>query len=207
MQATTLAARILPRPGAPGARLAREAGLVLAGSILVALTAQIRIPLPFSPVPITGQTFGVLLVGASLGAPRGALALALYLLEGAAGFPVYAGGSGGLIDILGPTGGYLLSYPIAAGLVGWLASRGWDRSVPRTLLAMLAGNVVIYLVGLPWLGVTAGVALGATMHTSVVVATLLAGLVPFIPGDVIKLGLAAVSLPGSWRLLGERRSG
>jgi biotin transport system substrate-specific component len=169
----------------------RDAGLILAGSALMALTAQVAIPLKY--VPITGQTFGVLLVGAALGARRGAASLVLYLLEGAAGLPVFAGGRGGFPVLLGPTGGYLWSYPFAAALVGWLAERGWDRSFRTTALAMLLGNLVIYLFGLPWLAVFIG-GTGALVH----------GFLPFIPGDALKLLLAAWALPTAWKRLGER---
>jgi biotin transport system substrate-specific component len=136
----------------PARSLGRDLSLVLAGSLFVALLAQVAIPLPFTPVPITGQTLGVLLVGAALGSRLGFMALLAYLLEGAMGLPVFAGGTGGLAKILGPTGGFLLAFPLAAGLVGLLVERlGLDRSFLGTLLAMLLGNALIYLLGLPWL--------------------------------------------------------
>jgi biotin transport system substrate-specific component len=136
----------------PHRTLARDLALILAGSLLVALAARISIPLPFTPVPITGQTLAVLLVGAALGSRLGFLSLLAYLAEGAMGLPVFAGGTGGLAKILGPTGGFLLAFPLAAGLVGLLVERfGLDRSFLGTLLAMLAGNALLYLVGLPWL--------------------------------------------------------
>jgi biotin transport system substrate-specific component len=136
----------------PARSFSRDLSLVLAGSLFVALLAQVAIPLPFTPVPITGQTLGVLLVGAALGSQLGFMALLAYLLEGAMGLPVFAGGTGGLAKILGPTGGFLLAFPLAAGLVGLLVERlGLDRSFLGTLLAMLLGNALIYLLGLPWL--------------------------------------------------------
>ncbi|MCS7178806.1 MAG: biotin transporter BioY [Anaerolineae bacterium] len=174
--------------------LARDAWLVGAGSVLVGLMAQIAIPLPFTPVPVTGQTFGVLLVGALLGCRRGALSLVLYLLEGIAGLPVFAGGSSGLTRLLGPTGGYLLGFVVAAGVTGWLCERGWDRRVPTAALAMLIGNLVIYLFGLPWLALFVGPEKSLVM-----------GFWPFIPGDLLKLALAALVLPGAWRFVGEIR--
>lgn len=174
-------------------RLAVEMLLILGGSVVVALSARVRIDLPFTPVPITGQTFAVLLTGAALGARRGALSLLAYLAEGAAGIPVFAGGTCCLPVLVGPTGGYLLSYPFAAGLTGWLAERGWDRKPKTTALAMLAGNIVIYLVGLPWLAFYVGE------------KVFVAGLLPFIPGDTFKLLLATVTLPVAWKVVGALR--
>lgn len=164
----------------------RNLALIVAGSALVALSAQLTIPLPY--VPITGQTFAVLLVGAALGARRGAASLALYLLEGALRLPVFAEGRGGLEVLLGPTGGYLWSFPFAAFLVGGLAERGWDRTFRTTALAMLLGNLTIYLVGVSWLARFIGVT-GALLH----------GLLPFLPGDALKLLLAAWALPSAWK--------
>ena len=115
-----------------------DLGLVAAGSVLVALSAQVAVALPFSPVPVTGQTLAVLVVGMLLGPRRGALSLILYATEGAAGLPVFAGGSYGLSRLAGPTAGYLLGFIVAAWAVGWLAERDWDRTIPRTALAMLA---------------------------------------------------------------------
>jgi biotin transport system substrate-specific component len=113
--------------------------LVVGGSLVVALSAQLVVRLPFTPVPITGQTLGVLLVGAALGARRGAAALALYLMEGAAGLPFFAGGMAGAAYLLGPTGGYLLAFPLAAFITGWAAERGWDRNGLTTAAAMTLG--------------------------------------------------------------------
>ncbi|MEN2981059.1 MAG: biotin transporter BioY [Thermus sp.] len=185
----------------PGRTLARDLSLVLGGSLLVALTAQVALPLPFTPVPITLQTLGVLLVGAALGSRLGFLALAAYLLEGAMGLPVFAGGTGGLAKILGPTGGFLLAFPLAAGLVGLLVERlGLDRKPLGTLLAMLLGNALLYLLGLPWLAAwLAGV--GKFAGTGALLAM---GLFPFLPGDLVKAVLAALLLPSAWRFLGRR---
>lgn len=172
------------------AGLAWQAIAVVAGSALVALTAQIQIPLPFSPVPVTGQTFGVLLVAASLGARLGPASVGLYVLEGAVGLPVYAGGAAGLARLGGPTGGYLVGFVAAAAVIGALARRGWDRRLPTAFLAMLAGEVAIYVFGLAWLS-----------RFPLQVGLLEAGLLPFIPGDLYKAALAALALPAAWRLV------
>jgi len=181
----------------PRADLKQTVALILAGSWLVALTAQITIPL--QPVPVTGQTFGVLLVGALLGSRRGALAMLAYLTQGAMGLPVFAGGTSGLARLAGPTGGYLLGFVIAAFLVGSLSERGWDRHFIPSAMAMLIGNAAIYALGLPWLATFTGWE-----------AAFRAGLLPFIPGDLAKIALAALALPGAWswlRATTETRSG
>src|SRR5215510_9056491 len=116
-----------------------DVALIALGSLVVAIAAQIAIPLPWTPVPITGQTLGVLLVGASLGFRRGALSMALYLAEGASGLPVFAGGAAGAVHLIGPTAGYLWSFPFVAALVGWLAEHGWDRRVWTAVAAMALG--------------------------------------------------------------------
>ncbi len=173
------------------AGLLYDAMLVVAGSVFISLLARVAIPLPFSPVPITGQTFAVLLVGALLGSRRGGLVVLLYLLEGVAGLPFFAGGAGGPARLAGPTGGYLIGFVVAAFAVGLLAERGWDRRVWSTAAAMLVGNTIIYAFGLLWLERFVGAG-----------KVLSLGLLPFIPGDLLKLGLAAVSLPAGWKLLG-----
>jgi biotin transport system substrate-specific component len=176
-----------PREG-----LLPDAARVLLGSLLVALCAQISIPL--YPVPITGQTLAVLLAGALLGWRLGALAMLAYLAEGLAGLPVFAGGlsawspsPAGVPVILGPTLGYLVGFVPAAALVGWLAERGWDRHILLTALAMALGNLVIYAVGLA--GLARFVPPGGLLS---------AGLLPFLPGDALKIALAAAALPGAW---------
>jgi biotin transport system substrate-specific component len=176
----------------PRASAIREIVIGLAGILLLSLAAQVQIPL--QPVPITGQTFGVLLVGALLGARRGALTIAGYVTAGVAGLPVFAGGATGLARLFGPTGGYLIGFVAAAWLVGWLSERGWDRRLTTAAAAMLLGTAVIYFFGLPWLSFFVG--------WRQVVAL---GLAPFIVGDVLKLALAALALPGGWSLLGRRR--
>ncbi len=174
--------------------LLQKAAVVFAGSLL--LWASAKVQLPFYPVPLTMQTFAVLAIGAALGWRLGLATVLLYLAEGAAGFPVFAGTPEkgiGLAYMMGPTGGYLLGYLPAAALCGWLAERGWDRSVALTALAMLAGNVMIYLPGLLWLGAIVG-------WDKPVLAW---GLTPFLLGDLLKLGLASAVLPLVWRLAGK----
>lgn len=185
--------RVSRRPTS-AARLAVEGLLVVGGSLLVALSAQIAVPLPFTPVPVTGQTFAVLLVGAALGSTRGALAMGAYLLEGAAGLPVFAAGGCCVAWLMGPTAGFLWSYPLAAWVTGRLAESGWDRRLWSSGLAMLAGNATIYVVALPWLALFVG---GERV--------LVAGLLPFIPGDLVKVALAAVVLPSAWIAIGRLR--
>jgi biotin transport system substrate-specific component len=167
--------------------------LVVAGSLLTALAAQVSIPLPFTPVPITGQTFAVLLVGAALGSRRAA-GMALYVAQGLAGLPVFAGGKAGLAVLLGPTGGYLNGFIAAAFVTGWLAERGWDRRPLTTALAMVLGNLVIYLLSVSWLAVFVGISKAPLL-----------GMVPFLPGDLLKILLATAALPGAWWIV--QRSG
>lgn len=168
----------------------RDLGWMVLGALWVALFAQVRIPLPFTPVPITGQTFAVLLVGAALGAGRGAGALMLYLLMGMTGLPVFAGGAAGLFHLTGPTGGYLLGFVIAAAAVGRMAEHGWERSFRTSLIPFSLGTLLIYLVGVPWLALYVGPQ-----------AAIQKGLLPFLPGDLIKLLLAALALPSAWQLV------
>ncbi len=184
------------RPSLRRYSLPYDAAWVLGGSVVVALSAQIAIPLPFSPVPITGQTLAALLIGALLGSRLGALCMLLYISEGVLGIPVFAGGAVGLMRLLGPTGGYLAGLVVAAYVTGLLAERGWDRRPLTALLAMLCGNIVIYVFGLSWLAHFLG---GGQL--------LAAGLLPFIPGDLVKLGIAATLLPSGWAILGRHASG
>lgn len=178
-----------------GKSLGRDLALIIGFSLFVALTAQIAIPLPWTPVPITGQTLGVLLTGAILGPRRGALAILLYLVEGLAGMPVFAGMTSGLAKLLGPTGGYLLSWPLAAALVGWLAQRGWDRRIPTALAMFCFGNIVIYAIGASWLNIY--------KDTFGQISVMWAGVYPFLPGDALKIVIAALVLPGAWALFGR----
>lgn len=182
------------RPAVKAHALVYDLGWILGGTLLVALSAQVAIPLPFSPVPITGQTLAVLLVGVLLGSHRAGLCMLAYLVEGSAGLPVFAGGKAGIVHLLGPTGGYLMGFVPAAWLVGWLAERGWDRRPATTFAAMLLGNIVIYALGLPWLA-----------HFTGVERVFVAGCLPFIPGDLIKILLATAVLPWGWKLLNRSR--
>lgn len=190
-EAATLRLAVLPRSG-----LLTDVLLIVAGAGLIAASAQFTISLPFTPVPITGQTFSVLLVGASLGTVRGGSSALLYVLVGIAGAPVYAQSDAGWDVIVGASGGYLVSYPIVAALTGWLAEQRWDRRLSSAIGAMLTGNVIIYLVGLPWLAVVLNTNLERTLEL---------GLYPFIPGDTLKLYLAAVLLPTAWKLVQRTR--
>ena len=168
----------------PGA-MAKNVALVLSGAVLTGLAAQIAVPIPGSPVPVTGQTFAALLVGAALGWQRGALSLALYFVAGLAGVPWFTGGAAGWAAV---TGGYLVGFIAASALVGALARVGGDRTPLRTAGTMVLGNLVIYAFGVPWLMIATGMDLGA-------------GVVPFLIGDALKIALAAGLLPGTWALV------
>jgi len=188
---------IAASPSRARSNLAWRAVLALGGSWLVAGLAQIEIRLPFTPVPITGQTLGVLVVGASLGAGLGAASLALYLAQGAVGLPFFSGGEGGaaFLGLAAVTGGYLWGFVLSAAVVGWLAERGWDRSVRSSIGAMFLGELVLYLVAIPWLMRAIDVPLGEALEL---------GLAPFVVGDAIKLLLAAGLLPAGWRFARKR---
>jgi len=194
----TLADRIFSRS------IVTDIILIAAGTALTSILAQLAIPL--WPVPITGQTFAVLFVGATLGVARAVLSMVLYLAIGLLGLPVFApqangGHITGLAALLGPTGGYLLGFIIASGFVGWLAQREWDRKWLRTLLAFVGGTVLIYAVGLPWLFIGLN-----NLHVpNALNATLTGGLYPFLIGDALKAILAAVILPLVWRLGGPKQ--
>jgi biotin transport system substrate-specific component len=181
----------------PRSTLLTDALLVLAGTGLVAGAAQISVKLPFTPVPITGQTFAVVLVGGSLGAIRGTASLMLYLWLGVAGAPIYADQDSGWGVITGASGGYIVGFVLAAAITGFLAEHGWDKRVSSSIGAMLTGNVVVYLVGLPWLAVVLDTNLEQTLEY---------GLYPFVPGDTFKLYLAALALPAAWKVVRRIRS-
>lgn len=195
---TTVAFPLVPRSNPrrvladllPGT-LARDIALVLGVAALTALAAQLRVPVPGLPVPVTGQTFAVLLGAAAIGPVRGALAQALYLTLGMVGLPVFTGGASGVEVVLGASGGYIVGFVVASLVVGALARRGLDRGVLGTVLAFAAGTATIYAIGVPWLAVATGMAPGAA---------LMAGAGVFLVGDAIKAALAGALLPGAWKL-------
>ncbi len=186
----TLAARLWPVEA--GNAVTRAIVLIVAGSLLLTLSAKVQVP--FWPVPMTMQTFAVLLIGAAYGSTLGAATVLAYLAQGAVGLPVFAKG-GGLAYMMGPTGGYLLGFLVAAWLVGKLAERGLDRRVPTALAVFLLGDLVIFAFGVSWLASLIGFEKAWA-----------AGVVPFLPAEALKIALAMAVLPLAWRL-GERRSG
>ncbi len=187
---TTLAPHLARRLFPQTLAWQRDLGLILAGTLFTAALAQVRIPLPFTPVPLTAQTFAVLLVGAALGARRGALSLGLYLALGLIGLPVFAGGASGAAYALGPTGGYLLGFVAAAWVAGRLAERGLERSLRTSWLPFLSGMLVIYACGAGWLALLLGLS-----------KALILGVLPFLVGDALKIVLAALALPAAWKLV------
>ena len=189
------------------AALTMDALLVLTGSLFVAGMAQLYLKLPFTPVPITGQTLAVLLVGGALGARRAGASLALYLGWIAIGLPFAAEGNGGveMLKVTTASGGYLWGFVIAAVLVGWLAERGWDRDVGRAWAAMLLGSIVIYLFGVPWLAAALDIPIAA--EGDAFNDALEFGLYPFVIGDILKLLIAGLALPAAWKLAGPRNEG
>jgi biotin transport system substrate-specific component len=186
----TLIDRVLPRS------IATDIALVFSGAVLTAVAAQIAIPM--WPVPITGQTFAVLLVGAVLGASRGALSMITYFSLGAAGLPVFTGAAAGIT--FGTTFGYLVGFIAAAAVVGWFSQLNWHKKVTGVLASFVIGNAVIYLFGLPWLAFALNNLNIASDFGSVVMV----GLVPFLIGDAIKMALAAAALPLAWKYLGTK---
>jgi biotin transport system substrate-specific component len=184
-----------PRPGStvladllPTVAL-RDAVLVLAGALLTVLGAQIAIPVPGSPAPITGQTFAVVVAGAALGARRGALSQLLYVVAGFA-LPVYADGAHGIDVIWGATGGYIIAFPIAAGVMGLFAERGLDRKVPTAFLAFVLTQLIIFGIGVPWLKVSASLDWATAIHS---------GFTIFIVGGIVKAAAAGLVIPSAWR--------
>ena len=185
--APTLSTRYFPRASS----WLRDVALIVAGSLLVATLAQSTIPLPFTPVPLTGQTFAVLLVGAALGSKRGLASMILYTVEGAIGLPFFAGGASGWHVLVGATAGYLLGFIIAAYVIGLLAERGLERNVRTSFVPFFVGTLVIYFFGVAWLSIVFG-----SLSKAIV-----AGLLPFVIGDIIKLILAALALPAAWKMV------
>jgi biotin transport system substrate-specific component len=174
---------------------ARDAALVVAAAALTAVCAQIHFYLPGNPVPVTGQTFAVLLTTAALGANRGAAAMALYILLGLVGLPVYADGKHGVDIITGATGGYLVGFLVAGWVVGKLAEAKLDRRPITALPLFVVGSAIVYAIGVPWLAVSAHESLGWAISN---------GFVDFIPGDLIKAALAAGLLPAAWMFASKR---
>ena len=173
----------------------RSVGLVLGFSLLLALAAQMVIPI--GPVPITGQTFVVLLTGALLGSRLGAITMIIYLVEGASGLPFFYGGSGGVAHLFGPTGGYLVAFPAAAFITGAFAEHDWDRRFPTAVAAMAIGSLVITLSGWTWFSIVTNTSMPVVFTTTVS---------KLIPGDIIKILLAAAALPAGWALLKRKAS-
>jgi biotin transport system substrate-specific component len=176
----------------PATGLRRSAVLVAAGAVLISLLAQLKVPL--WPVPVTGQTFGVLLIGAALGSRLGAVTVLTYIAWGALGLPVFAGAASGPAALFGPTGGYLVGFVISAYVVGRLGERGWDRHTLTTGAAMLIGTALLFVPGLVWLSRFVGWD-----------RVLDLGLYPFVIGAFIKITLAALALPVAWKLTGSDR--
>ena len=169
----------------------RDIVLIVIGSLLLAVLAQVSFSLPFTPIPLTGQTFGVLLLGAALGSKRGITSMLIYILEGGMGLPFFAGGASGWHVLVGATAGYLFGFVVAAYVIGLLAERGLERAVRTSFLPFLIGTLIIYLFGVTWLAILLGSFSKA----------ILVGLLPFLIGDVIKLVLAALALPAAWKLV------
>lgn len=190
MTSAVITQRVLPRSNAV------SVVLVIAAAALTTLAAQWVIPLPFTPVPITGQTFAVLLTGAALGMRLGAAGQLLYVGAGAVGAPVFAGelGGGWGPERSGATAGYLIGFIIAAGLIGYMAERRQDRTFPTMFTAFILGSAVIYAFGVAGLMIVLDMTLNEAM---------VAGVVPFLVGDIIKAVGAGLLLPGAWRLVGE----
>jgi biotin transport system substrate-specific component len=174
----------------------RSVGLVVVFSLFIAAAAQFAIQI--GPIPITGQTFAVLLTGALLGSRLGAAAVIAYLIEGAIGLPFFAGGAAGLARFFGPTGGYLVAFPAAAFVTGAFAEHGWDKKYYTAVIAMFIGSAIIFLGGFAWFSV---------LTSTPPVAAFKLAVLPFIPGDVIKVALGAAVLPTGWALLKRKASG
>ncbi len=200
---STIALTLAPPRSRVAARVTFEIACAVVGSFLIAGLAQISFALPFTPVPITGQTLGVLLVGAAYGPGLGAATILLYLVWAVVGLPVLAPVDGvhatglDVLRLTAATGGYLWGFVLAAALTGWLARRGWDRTFRSSIGAMLLGSIVIYAVALPWLH--------HVLASSTIEETLQAGLYPFIIGDTLKLLAAAGVLPAAWALMKKLR--
>jgi biotin transport system substrate-specific component len=188
---TTLAPTLYTRTFPRATGWLRDFVLIMLGTLFVAVLAQVKIPLPFTPVPLTGQTFAVLLVGATLGSKRGILSMLFYITLGAFGLPVFAGGTSGWTYLSGATLGYLIGFVIAAYIIGLLAERGLERSVRTSFLPFLLGTIIIYICGVAWLSILLGSFNGAVA----------AGVLPFLIGDMVKLLAASLALPVAWKFV------
>jgi len=188
MQVKALTVSEIFRPKANVSAIIYDITLMLAGSVILALSAQVSFWI--GPVPITGQTFAVLMLAALMGPYRSTAAVVMYILQGAAGLPVGASGACGPAWLIGPTAGYFYGFIPASLIVGYLANQGWGRSFLTTAFAMIIGNVCIYLCGLTWL-------------SFMIDGALRVGLYPFIAGDIIKVILAAMLLPAGWKTLSK----
>ncbi len=194
----TIADFLIPvRVGERVSPVLRNAGLMAAGALLIYLTSLVSFAIPGNPVPYTLQNFGILVVGGALGLRRGGLAALLYVALGVVGLPFFAEGRGGIDVIWGATGGYLVGFVLAAGLVGRLAELGWDRHIGGAVGATLLGTIVIYLVGVPWLAAVTGMSLADAVTK---------GLLPFVVVDTAKLLTAAGVFPVAWWVVGRRPS-
>ncbi|ARC56858.1 Biotin transporter BioY [Frondihabitans sp. 762G35] len=178
--------------------LATDAALIAGGVAVMGVLAQVTVPL--WPVPVTGQTLGVLLVGATLGARRGALSLLAYMLVGLVGLPIFADANGGFSSILLPSFGFVIGFVPAAFAIGWLSERAWDRHAARSLVGFFLASLIPFAIGLPWLAV----ALGNLGYPNDFAAVMAAGFTPFIVGGLVKWLIAAGALPLAWRLTGRR---
>ena len=189
-------ADLIARPSARARAFALDAGLVVAGAAVVALLAQVEIPL--WPVPITGQTLGVIVVGAALGAWRGAAALTTYLLVGLAGLPVFAGFTGTVAALGKPSFGFIVGFIASAFVAGWFAQRAWDRKPLLAFAGFALASIMPFVFGVPYLAFILNSVMGLSLTFGEVLD---AGLWPFIVGGVIKAGLAALLIPGAWALV------
>lgn len=188
---TTLAPTVYTRTFPRVAGWLRDTILIVLGTLFVAALAQVKIALPFTPVPLTGQTFAVLLLGATLGSKRSVVSMVFYIALGTLGLPIFAGGASGVAYLSGATLGYLIGFVVAAYVIGLLAERGLERSVRTSLIPFLVGTLIIYFCGVAWLTVLLGSLSKA----------LAAGLLPFLIGDAIKLLAAGFVLPAAWKFV------
>lgn len=189
-------ADVIPHPSSRARSFALDAALVVTGAAIVSVLAQVEIPL--WPVPITGQTLGVIVVGAALGAWRGAAALVTYMLAGLAGLPVFAGFTGTVLAVGKPSFGFIIGFIFAAFVAGWFAERAWDRKPALAFVGFAAASVVPFVFGIPYLAVVLNVVMGLELSAWQILE---AGLFPFILGGLIKAGIAAVIIPSAWALV------